>query len=277
MDKERIIGIYKITCTANNKFYIGSSLNIDERIYQHRCDLKNNRHHSAYMQRCYNKYGSKTFKVDILAQFSECTEDLLREVEYLFIIKLNPEFNYAAPCSHLHTSNLWRKKISESTKKLYTEKGYKNPRLGIGKRYDVYNYMGDKIAEHKTITEVATTVGVISYHSLNNGLRDNGITITRSLYGIIPEGKDIASIVMSNIELVKNRAVVETNGAIYKNPCTQYYQKGRPWGHGQKGIRFNEIRQNILQAENKYYIIDNRVFTLPFLSRFIEKSILKNT
>lgn len=277
MDKERIIGIYKITCTKNNEFYIGSSLNIDERIYQHRCDLKLNRHHSAYMQRCYNKYGLKAFKFDILAQFSECTENLLREIEYLFIIELHPKFNYAVPSIRSHSSDLWKRKISESTKKLYTEKGYKNPRLGVGKRYDVYNYLGETIATHKTITEVAAIIGVVSYHSLNNGLRNNGIAITRNLYGVIPEGEDIVNKLLLNIELLKDKAVVELNGDIHRNPKANKYQKGNPWGRGQKAIRFSDIRDKILESENKYYTIDNRTFTLPFLGRFIEKSILKNT
>ena len=277
MDKERIIGIYKITCTANNEFYIGSSLNIDERIYQHRCALKLNRHHSEYMQRCYNRYGQKAFRVDIIAQFSECTENLLREIEYLFIIELNPKFNYAVPTTRSHNSDLWKRKISESTKKLYTEKGYKNPRLGVGRRYDLYNYLGDKIAEHKTITEAASIVGVVSYHSLNNSLRNNGIAITKNLYGIIPEGENIVNKLLSNIDLLKDKAVIELDGSVHKNPKVSKYQKGNPWGHGKKGIRFSDIRDKILESENKYYTIDNRTFTMPFLGRFIEKSILKNT
>lgn len=277
MDKERIIGIYRITCTANNKSYIGSSLNIDERLAQHRCDLKHNRHHSAYMQRCYNKYGIESFKFDILAQFLECTEDLLRDIEYLFIMKLNPEFNYAIPCVRTFNTELWKKKISESTKKLYTEKGYKNPRLGIGKRYDIYNHFGDKVAEHKTITEAAAFVGVVSYHSLNNGLRNYGIAITKNYYGIIPEGENIIEIVLSNTKLFINKSIVELDGTIHKHPAANQYQKGTNWGHGQRGIRYSEIRKNVLESKDKYYTIDNRTFTLPFLGRFIEKSILKNT
>ena len=41
--KEKIRGIYKITCTKNKKFYIGMSENISSRFTQHKGDLKNNK------------------------------------------------------------------------------------------------------------------------------------------------------------------------------------------------------------------------------------------
>lgn len=277
MDKERIIGIYKITCTGNNEFYIGSSLNVDERIYQHRCDLKHNRHHSTFMQRSYNKYGAESFVFDIIAEFKECTDELLREIEYLYIIKLKPAFNYAAPSICTKNTEQWRRKISESTKRLYTEKGYTNPRLGIGKRYDVYDYMGNKVAEHKTITEAAACVKIVSYHTLNNDIRNRGIVITKSLYAIIPEGQDLIQKLLDNSDLLETKPVVELNGNIYKNPVTMYYKKGKRGPKGYKAILFSDIRNKILSSENKYFIIDNRVFTMPFLCRFIEKSIPNNT
>lgn len=60
-----MIGIYKII--INNKLYIGSSLDIKNRIKQHKSDLKNNRHANPKLQNAYNKYHE--FKYEILEKF----------------------------------------------------------------------------------------------------------------------------------------------------------------------------------------------------------------
>jgi len=44
-------GIYKITNIANNKCYIGSAVNITARFATHRHQLRNEKHHSKYLQR----------------------------------------------------------------------------------------------------------------------------------------------------------------------------------------------------------------------------------
>ena len=50
-------GIYSITSKINGKRYIGSAIRICARWTQHKTDLRNNKHHSQYLQRHYNKYG----------------------------------------------------------------------------------------------------------------------------------------------------------------------------------------------------------------------------
>jgi len=47
---DKIIGIYKITNTKNNKVYIGESNNIYKRWKEHIDDLNNNKHHSKKLQ-----------------------------------------------------------------------------------------------------------------------------------------------------------------------------------------------------------------------------------
>ena len=71
-----ITGIYKITNLISNKSYVGSSVDIICRWYQHKTTLKNNKHHSIKLQRAYNKYGVENFKYEII---EEC------EVTVLFI------------------------------------------------------------------------------------------------------------------------------------------------------------------------------------------------
>ena len=63
---KHISGIYSIVNKTNNKFYIGSAVDIRERIYIHFGKLRKNQHHSSYLQSAYNKYGESNFDVKIL-------------------------------------------------------------------------------------------------------------------------------------------------------------------------------------------------------------------
>lgn len=92
--------IYKITCTANNKIYVGSTISFQKRVKDHRNDLKAGRHSSDYMQKCYNKYGESVFEIEILESFGriipfksiDYKEVLLKKEEY-YINLLHPDFN----------------------------------------------------------------------------------------------------------------------------------------------------------------------------------------
>jgi group I intron endonuclease len=84
-------GIYKITCTANGKFYIGSSVNLRRRHYEHFHKLQTNAHANKHMQSAYNKHGSETFIFEILEVLPETIEHkqaLIIEQKYLD--ELNP-------------------------------------------------------------------------------------------------------------------------------------------------------------------------------------------
>lgn len=59
-------GIYKITCTTNQKIYIGSALNLRRRYRVHFGALKQNKHHSVTLQRAFNKYGADAFIFEVL-------------------------------------------------------------------------------------------------------------------------------------------------------------------------------------------------------------------
>ncbi len=59
-------GIYKITCSANKKIYIGSSINLCRRKNEHWNDLRQNKHSNPIMQSAWNKYGEQTFVFEVL-------------------------------------------------------------------------------------------------------------------------------------------------------------------------------------------------------------------
>jgi group I intron endonuclease len=87
------IGIYQIINIINNKSYIGSSKNIKKRWYRHRYELKRGCHHSVYLQRAWDKYGSCNFIFKIL---EETQIDNLFDKETYWTGIINPEYNLGA-------------------------------------------------------------------------------------------------------------------------------------------------------------------------------------
>lgn len=75
-------GIYKITNKQNEKFYIGSSVNIEMRWYAHKSYLRRNIHSNPHLQNAWNKYGEENFIFSILI---ETDEDSLLDKEQEFI------------------------------------------------------------------------------------------------------------------------------------------------------------------------------------------------
>lgn len=59
-------GVYRITCNANGRVYIGSSLSVRKRFWEHRGALRSGRHHSLLLQRAWNKYGESAFSFEPL-------------------------------------------------------------------------------------------------------------------------------------------------------------------------------------------------------------------
>jgi len=60
------MGIYKITCLVDDKFYIGSTNNFSSRWNYHKNCLRRNCHDNNYLQNSWNKHGEDNFKFEII-------------------------------------------------------------------------------------------------------------------------------------------------------------------------------------------------------------------
>ena len=58
--------IYRIRNVTNGKFYVGSTVNTQERFRTHRKKLRTGKHHCAHLQAAWNKYGEDCFKFEIV-------------------------------------------------------------------------------------------------------------------------------------------------------------------------------------------------------------------
>lgn len=133
------IGIYKITNTINNHFYIGSTKQgFKRRWHNHLLCLRKGIHNNPHLQNSYNKYGENAFVFSILEIVTIPEQCIIFEQKY--INELKPEYNILMiareNCSSSFSEER-RKRISESSKRLkHTDEFKKNLSLRlIGNTY----------------------------------------------------------------------------------------------------------------------------------------------
>jgi group I intron endonuclease len=80
-----MIGIYTITCIADNKVYVGQSQNIKFRFNIHKSHLRHKKHRNSYLQRAWDKYGENNFIFEVK---EICSIGELNDKEVFWIKKL---------------------------------------------------------------------------------------------------------------------------------------------------------------------------------------------
>lgn len=112
-------GIYMITNYITNKRYIGSSINIGQRLWTHRSELRHNLHPNSHLQNSWNKYGENNFNYTIL---EHCNPEIRFEREQYYVDLFKPEYNICVEVVQNPPKTLdTRKKHSVTRKKLIAE------------------------------------------------------------------------------------------------------------------------------------------------------------
>jgi len=142
-----ISGIYKITNITTRKCYIGSAINIRLRWGVHRYDLRQNKHHSKYLQRSWNKYGFDNFMFEILFT---CPKEHLIRIEQYFINNYKPEYN----ALKIAGSRLGRKLSKESIAKLIKANTGKKRSIESKKRMSDAQYARKHTSNRKPIYKI---------------------------------------------------------------------------------------------------------------------------
>jgi group I intron endonuclease len=120
-------GIYKILNTINNKCYIGSAKNLNNRWKRHKYLLNNNKHENCYLQNSWNKYKENSFKFIVLEK-TEPKNLIIREQYYIDNLNATNK-NIGYNLSPTANSTLGFKFSEESKKKMsLLKKGKKSTR-----------------------------------------------------------------------------------------------------------------------------------------------------
>lgn len=123
-------GIYKIKIKHHT--YIGSSIDLYERLYRHLHALIGNCHENSYLQRAYNKY--KVANISVIETFSEIDEKSLREKESQWVTKSKANLNLRHPVT--------QRGCFTTSKKVYQ-----------------FNLYGELIKEWNSAAEAARSLG----------------------------------------------------------------------------------------------------------------------
>lgn len=90
MAKEKVCGIYRIENLVTHKSYIGQSVDIYSRWYDHTWLLDNKQHNNSHLVRSWHKYGPNNFKFTIVER---CNEDELNEREIYWVDYYDAYYN----------------------------------------------------------------------------------------------------------------------------------------------------------------------------------------
>lgn len=116
-----LTGVYKITNTITNKFYIGStSESFIKRWNHHINSLRRNTHKNKHLQNAFNKYGEQSFKFEIV---ETCSKELclIREQVYLNTCNTDNSYNINPLATALCNTKKTIDKQIESRKRFYKE------------------------------------------------------------------------------------------------------------------------------------------------------------
>ena len=123
-EKQKIIGVYKISNILSGRYYIGYSTNIERRFGVHKSKLKNNCHDNIFLQRAYNLDGEDKFKYEIIHVCD--TEEEAKEIELQYLTDLSIRdiiynLNYNNSGGDLMTHHPEKEAIREKIVKSYKE------------------------------------------------------------------------------------------------------------------------------------------------------------
>ena len=103
----KICGIYVIINLTNGHLYIGSSVDVHNRVLSHKRGLRHQTHKNPKLQRAWNRDGEQSFAFLTLFQ---CDETVIRQLEGLVLQTCQPTYN-------LTMSVDGSTKLSEETKR----------------------------------------------------------------------------------------------------------------------------------------------------------------
>jgi len=268
----KVPGIYKITVKGKNKeyFYIGSSINLYERLHNHKVNLKRNTHTNPIMQNLYNKYGLEAFSCEIL---EECQQEILTQKEQSYIDLTSPYINITKEVIRNTPSPESSKKIADTLKDK-RKKGIIKHTGTPCKKVDVYDLNGNFIQTCDSISKAAKAfanglTGKVSKVCQGERLSTNGYQFRYhgdNFVSVCSQSKNRAQSKYNNILLTipeLNKTIYIQGGVhglykylsenLYSNPELSYTIKLAP-------VKQDELLENlVVKQDNQQPSLDSNI------------------
>jgi len=110
---KKVSGVYQIKNRVNGKIYIGSSVNVQNRVSVHRGRLRKGIHGNPHLQNAWNKYGEYAFEFSLLEEVSVRENAVV--IEQWYLDNFNPDYNVV---KRAEATNLGRKFSKKVRKKI---------------------------------------------------------------------------------------------------------------------------------------------------------------
>ena len=137
-------GIYKIINLITNDFYLGQSINLEQRKRQHWSKLKRNIHTNKHLQNSWNKHGEENFKFEILVY---CEPFELTRYEQELVNKWKPKYNKRLDCVDSNKGVKFPEDFGEKQRVLHKGKEFSvehKHNISIGKKGKKYGPMSEE-------------------------------------------------------------------------------------------------------------------------------------
>lgn len=275
-------GIYLIINILNGHRYIGSSVDIYNRLHHHFCLLKRNKSHNQHFQNAWNKYGQDAFHYSVLEY---CTKEVRFEREQFYISMMKPEYNLTdnvvANEGHSPTQET-RTKIARTLKVKHAQ--------GLIQAYDQErNWVPVYIYSLKSLSLVKSCKNMVEAQKFLGGqchIRPDAGSIYRSEY-IVSKTKFVDTYTFRNYlnevvyKAIENRygkyIVAETpDGVLHYLKSIQEAVRQFGWSKTQlcrvaKWARKNNPYTSSKVPNVKFYYMDNYI-AVPYAAVPIEES-----
>jgi group I intron endonuclease len=180
-----MIGIYKIKSLQTEKFYIGSSINIEKRFIRHIQQLKNKMHSNLNLQKLYDEYGEMDLHLEVLEILEN--KKFIFQIEQWYLDNLKPSLNInlnacGGDMISNHPNKLEiRKRQIEGTRKVAATKQLRLKRSFNAKKLHPNGPMHNKNHKDETLKKFKEQRGIkiliddVIYFSFRQAEKETGI------------------------------------------------------------------------------------------------------
>lgn len=190
-------GIYKIINVVNNKFYVGSAVNLSRRRARHFSELRSGRHSNGRLQNSWNKYGEQAFVFVVVEELLPDADVLAAEnvwlkehvgKEYCYNIGVDATAPHLGMSGEL--SPTWGRKHTEEAKAKIAAASAARVQTEGEKAKRRKSMRGHHVAA-ATKAKISATLSGEGNYWYGKKRPDHGAKVSRAVIAISPEGKTL--------------------------------------------------------------------------------------